>query len=895
MNIFKPIRIFLISLAVIEIIYVGIFLWLADNGALLKLVNRDDSKYSVIWDEITSNFPGHFSFKNLQIRFHTRNLQGQLDSSDGSFWISPFDLLFKSVTLNGARFSNSSMQLRSLSLVRKSPASMLDFFPTIDGYRPFNSSDIADIGPSRPSWSMNINEGVITGKHDFWIGPHRFFGSGTLTASAQRDKYGELVIDDGLADIENMEVFTNDNAVVTNVNVSGEFEFSSFQPRYHSGIKKLKFLKSDLLLSGSIESIEFLNFYLLSETRQQWQGLSGRGSFDGRLVSDEGQIITPTQVSLSTDQLSLETNQLQLESSGNIVLKPGDEILSEYGLLQFSFSKILLRHVDTQNILAELNNMQFNVTGSSAGLATPIENIGLIARFANSDIPNLSVLNSFIPANVPITVLDGSGSLAGEIIWKNRRMDGSLTLSADNTLIETETLELQSDVELFLKLSADASSKSISIAGSKIKFDRTVINNSNATTQPWDAQLQIDDGTLQLLSLEGSLIREKKSLVKLAEFTDGVLRVAGDISDIGFINTLLTEDDRFKVNGPGKLSLNLFMAQGWIAQGSAINFTAENLKASFLEYLAEGRGGIQAEVVNQKGARELSIKTSLVKVTVRKQDTSQLLMTTPGVNFFVSGQFPHIKKPLTNIDVTFQIENATVPDITVYNTYFPEHSSFSFLQGSGVLNSTFNLDLINANGKIHMHAPGIRIGLNGNELKFDLDFSLQLENGDLRQSRFDIKQSEIKVSNLGESKTTGYSENWKAKILMPNGTITWTTPLYFAADAKLKMDSTGPLLELLLGRDESRKIKWIKELLSVGNIQGGAEIRLQDDSLLINNLDISGDELRVAAKLKYQNNSLKGIVFNKYGLFSTGVTIDGDDRDWHILRPHRNYLEYPEF
>ena len=893
MNKSRLFRLVFISFAIIELLYVCTFYLLADSGVLLKWVNRAPDRYVISWENISSILPGRVKITALDASIQTPTNQTNIQTTSTTFWLSPLGLLNQQLSLYGTSLSNVTVKSSSLSLVKKTHTQMQEFFPHIKYFTPFIATDTSDVGPAKPGWELYLNYVDIEGRHDLWIGQHRMFATGTGSAMVEKSRYGDLSINEGNIDLQNFELFTTDNAVLTNTALVGSFNFDTFNPRFNNGIKKLQFLDSDIKLAGDLENIDFLNFYLLSGTQQTWKGLSGYGVFEGRLVTNNGDLISPTKLQLDSKLLSLETDKLRLKSSGKLILKPAEDNQNEYGILQFSFASIFLHHLDTGYILAELNNIDFNISGSQAGLATPIKNIGLMAAFSNSHVPNLVAINTFIPANIPITIIDGAGKLEGNIVWKDSVMQGSIKLFAEHTLVHTKSFEIQSNIELLLELAADVNSKNISIAGSKLIFDQTIIKNTEKTTAPWSATLNVEEGNLQLLNSTEQNDLKDKNLFKLAEFTDGLIRVDGEISDIGFINTLLTDDNRLQVRGAGSLDLHLSMKRGSITDGSTIKFSTDNLRATFLDYLAQGRGAIHAEVAHHQSSRTLNLKTSLSSVDVRKKDTEILLMTTPSIIFLVNGKFPDVREPLTNIDISFDIINASIPDITEYNEYFPGEGSFQFLQGSGVLNSSFDLDLKDAHGSIKISAPDVTISFNGNHLQFDLDVDLQLINGNLYESRFDISQSKIHVEDLSDTSVSGYLSGWQASIHMPTGTITWHTPLSLFANTTLQMSSTGPLLELFLGRSDSRSLRWLKGLLSVEDVQGEAELQLTEDSLIINDLNITGEELEVAAKLKLSKSGLLGIIYNRYGRLSTSVSIDGDKKDWHIIRPKHKFLEYP--
>jgi hypothetical protein len=238
------------------------------------------------------------------------------------------------------------------------------------------------------------------------------------------------------------------------------------------------------------------------------------------------------------------------------------------------------------------------------------------------------------------------------------------------------------------------------------------------------------------------------------------------------------------------------------------------------------------------------------------------------------------------------VDAAEVPDITVYNAYLPESGILKLQSGSGHISSYVQVKDDSASGNIRFDAPGAGVVVNGNELALDLTLEIDLANGSLKTRNFDLGGSYLKVSNLNYPDGRSL-EDWSTAFTFEKGTLQWTRPVSLEADLSLSMTSSGPLVEVLAGNYS--QIKWVRDALSVKDVSGSSRLRLDPQALVVQDLDISGENIEVRAKLQISNRGAKGVVFNRLGILRATVTFDGDERDWHILSARERFDSYPGF
>ncbi|MCZ7599837.1 MAG: hypothetical protein M5U09_21845 [Gammaproteobacteria bacterium] len=79
------------------------------------------------------------------------------------------------------------------------------------------------------------------------------------------------------------------------------------------------------------------------------------------------------------------------------------------------------------------------------------------------------------------------------------------------------------------------------------------------------------------------------------------------------------------------------------------------------------------------------------------------------------------------------------------------------------------------------------------------------------------------------------------------------------------------------------------------NVQGSGKVAVTADALVLNDLDIVGENLQIAAKLRIDAQGARGIVFNRLGVLRATVEFVGGERDWHIISARERYEQHPGY
>jgi hypothetical protein len=85
----------------------------------------------------------------------------------------------------------------------------------------------------------------------------------------------------------------------------------------------------------------------------------------------------------------------------------------------------------------------------------------------------------------------------------------------------------------------------------------------------------------------------------------------------------------------------------------------------------------------------------------------------------------------------------------------------------------------------------------------------------------------------------------------------------------------------------SRLLNWVDRLLDVQGIGAVADVAVGTGGVAIDHMAIAGGPALIQGRLRIGGPRRQGILYASYGRWDVGLEMDGDQRDWRILRPKK--------
>lgn len=234
------------------------------------------------------------------------------------------------------------------------------------------------------------------------------------------------------------------------------------------------------------------------------------------------------------------------------------------------------------------------------------------------------------------------------------------------------------------------------------------------------------------------------------------------------------------------------------------------------------------------------------------------------------------------LDARLQFENATVPDLSVYNRYLPR-TDLRIEGGTGTLSGDLHFDGTGnvANGTFRVAGDAVRIAVAGMRLEADLVADTRIKRADMETLAFDASGSRIELREVRmlDEDPTGRAGWWSA-IDFDRARLDWGRPLAFDGQLRLRMKDAGPLLDIYAERKDLPA--WIEPIIGAGEISAQGGLQWRGDLLVLEPLQASNERFEIAARLRMQHKHLAGDLFARWGLLGLGVELDGTDRQVHL-------------
>lgn len=624
-----------------------------------------------------------------------------------------------------------------------------------------------------------------------------------------------------------------------------------------------------LTLQGDINRLDMLDQHLAHVFDGQGIQLSGNGQIKASVTLRDAR---PHHAALTIQAPLLNAETLGFTAQGtgslNAQLTP-DETLD----IALAFSDATLQqHTQTLMVGAELSlKATTPIAPEQASQAATATLDWQAAR-----LPDISVLQPYLstalPSPAPLQLVSGQATSQGQLVFTDEQLSGTLTLAGEQLTTRWQHSEqsgtLKSDAQLDLAIrQAQLDGSAVDISGTRLRWQ---VADTRQPGERLESTLVLSDGRFQ-----------RRDSVLNGEF-----QLAGSVQRLSFLNALLPDAHGLALSGNGQLfAQGAFRDNQWLPP-TRLRINAAPLEVAFLDYLASGRGELTAQL---DSAEHAQLSLGIPRFTLMRQDDDRphlegrhFALTTQTQRFSDVVAAPSPEHFTTRIALPI----TDVPDFTRYNRYLPEDTGLSLLGGQASLNSEWLLEGLNAQGNITLRAFGADLALLDQRLRGDIELHLQLTDGDLQARRFTANDSFLRLENVFRLSEQGTQDaGWWVQLTLDDAQLTWDDPIRLTSQLRLAMRDTGLLARLFLAR--ARESNWLGRLLNVHDINGSAELAINDEQIRLHDLTLTGGPLLLLSDLTLAEQSANGALYARLGALGLGVELIDSEPGLRVLQPRR--------
>ena len=345
-----------------------------------------------------------------------------------------------------------------------------------------------------------------------------------------------------------------------------------------------------------------------------------------------------------------------------------------------------------------------------------------------------------------------------------------------------------------------------------------------------------------------------------------------------FLEAYFRKVHGLRLDGGGPMRLHLFVREGMLLEGSRFDRSNDRIDTTILDNRITGSGTVEAAVVVENG-----IPISRVELHTPRYEVTRAGATAPfahgeGFHLLARSANLDLTDPFADVHLTADLEREEIPDLSVYNAFFPKASRARIVSGAGRM--TWHLE-----GDSNEHAlhGTLRLDMIDLVLKFeeaslrgDVRIDTVLKHGDPRGRAFDISGTVVTLRHRNPP--------WKGVVRFPRAQLEFSEPMRVTARTTLSLQDTRPLVMVY---DAFKDVPpWIERLMTIEDVKGGTGFVVRPEAVDITGLAIEGKGLKARGDLTLADAGKEGILYIRFHGFSLGIRLQpGKERDLRIVRP----------
>jgi hypothetical protein len=390
--------------------------------------------------------------------------------------------------------------------------------------------------------------------------------------------------------------------------------------------------------------------------------------------------------------------------------------------------------------------------------------------------------------------------------------------------------------------------------------------------------------------IEPSILGNSRG-AEFLRYVSGTGSLRGRISSLGFLAPYLEKTPWLAVQGQGWLSSEVKLDRGKLLSGSRLTVSASPARATILDSLATGKGTVNVAVEPGKTGPRTTLRVRFEQFGLADPRQKGRPAYLRGRGLRIAAIIPHaldLTAPLPDFDASFDLPEAEVPDLAVYNTLIPEETGLSIISGRGRVEMHLEASTATrrAKGNATLTSEAAAVQFQNLELQGKLALRTPLASPDLASRKFDLKGMRLEMDGVSyndiETESPAEPVPWWLRARIDTGSVVWGAPLSLRGEGRIDMKNSGPLLTLFAQR--SRFLRWFDDALNVENVTARGVLRLGNGAVEIESLQATGGPLEVRSRMIFTKDRKRGDLYVRYGRLAAGIELRDGQRSFKLRR-----------
>ncbi len=380
-------------------------------------------------------------------------------------------------------------------------------------------------------------------------------------------------------------------------------------------------------------------------------------------------------------------------------------------------------------------------------------------------------------------------------------------------------------------------------------------------------------------------------------FVTGRAEMTGRVPSLAFFDLFVRKTRWLDTRtGGGDLDLDLRIRRGKFLPGSRLQGRPEDISLAFLDYRARGSGRVLWTVEEAGGGtRRGRLALDLERYRIQRQGYGKPHVQGRNLSLVVLSTEPRL--PFHELfearSVVVEMEEAEVPQLSFYNAYLPGKIGLELTGGSGRMSGHFQAAAPEwaGTGDLRLSARGVRARYRDKPLTGNLALHTRLRRIDLDDKRYDVSGSQLELTDV--RMPGSQVAPWWARAHVDRAVLEPGAPVFLRADVESTLSDARPLFALFLPEEkQGRMLSWVEDILELKGVGATASFTVGDDFIAVPTLAIASGPAQVLGRFRLANGDRRGALYASYGRLDVGLELDGEKRDWKVLRPKEWFAEY---
>lgn len=498
-----------------------------DDARLAAWANRRPERLLISWREVRSPWPGRLEIEGLRVAGRTPRLRWEVTAERASGWLDPAPLLVRELRFTAIRIAGVRVRVEPDPAAGASPPAA-PREPAIAG---FPGPPPGPPPPRAHPWSFTFRDLAVEELTSVEAGEARFDGRARGRGGFRIRRRRDAEILPTAIAVDGLLLRHQGEELARGVGATLRFQVAPWRYRDARPADLLPRFAGQVDVEGS-----FVPSALTRHLTRAWPSLdleSGLAEVSARLLVRGGRLVDGSRLRIVSPDERLRF--LGFEARGRATLAARVAGAAGSGRLE---SELTLDGWTLGRpggpVQATGEGLRLVARSADTSLSEPPTGGELELDLGQARVPDLRLLNDYLPAAAGVEVERGSAAVTGRLRFRQASRDGEGTLAVRGRglRLSARGQRLAGDLEADLRLShPDLEALTFSLAGSRVALQRLSAETSEGgRIRDWWADAHLTAGTLDLrppLALAGDFTAKLADTRPLIAFYE----IRRDLSD----------------------------------------------------------------------------------------------------------------------------------------------------------------------------------------------------------------------------------------------------------------------------------------------------------------------------------------------------------------------------